>query len=103
MVRSSFDLLPQPFAWMPISAGKVKVISIISKEGNRENYIPIRTSKVFDVSAFEMAKYPVTNAQFSKFVDANGYAQRQWWTDEGWEARTQGLKVPLWDGSSPDS
>jgi formylglycine-generating enzyme required for sulfatase activity len=27
----------------------------------------------------------VTNAQYSHFVEAGGYTQRQWWTDAGWQ------------------
>ncbi|HEX7941382.1 MAG TPA: ergothioneine biosynthesis protein EgtB, partial [Gemmatimonadaceae bacterium] len=27
---------------------------------------------------------PVTNDQYAAFVDANGYATRAWWSDEGW-------------------
>jgi len=33
---------------------------------------------------FKLAKYPVTNAQFAAFM-TQGYDQRQWWTDAGWE------------------
>ena len=27
---------------------------------------------------------PVTNAQFLEFIDAGGYTEREWWSDEGW-------------------
>src|SRR5688572_23587970 len=83
------DLLPRPFAWMPILAGEVEVISIITKERPRANYIPEGTSQVFHVDAFEMAKYPLTNAQFAVFIAAGGYRQRRWWTDEGWQFKEQ--------------
>jgi formylglycine-generating enzyme required for sulfatase activity len=63
-------LLPQPFAWVDIPAGKVTV-----------------NSKTFDIPAFVIAKYPVTNAQFALFVQAGGYTTRQWWTDAGWSQR----------------
>jgi len=33
---------------------------------------------------FQMAKYPVTNAQFKCFVDAGGYDQEKYWTKAGW-------------------
>jgi formylglycine-generating enzyme required for sulfatase activity len=87
---TSFETLPQPFAWLTIPAGKVKIISIISKEGRGDdNYIPKGTSQIFDVPAFEIAKYPITNAQYGKFIEANGYRQRQWWTDAGWHENEQ--------------
>lgn len=36
---------------------------------------------------FEIAKYPVTNAQFKKFILAGGYSNPQWWSAEGWKRR----------------
>src|SRR5690606_19440719 len=37
-------------------------------------------------------KYPVTNHQFKRFIDAGGYGERDgarppWWSKEGWELR----------------
>ena len=49
------DFLPAPFAWIDIP-GK----------------------------GYSIAKYPITNAQFLKFVEADGYKQKKWWTDDGW-------------------
>ena len=37
-----------------------------------------------------MGKYPVTNAQFVKFVEAGGYNTERWWTKEGWQKRAEG-------------
>lgn len=37
---------------------------------------------------YRMAKYPVTNAQYAAFIRADGYHQRQWWSDTGWAWRT---------------
>jgi formylglycine-generating enzyme required for sulfatase activity len=37
-----------------------------------------------------ISKYPITNAQFAKFIDAGGYRERKWWTEAGWEAREEG-------------
>jgi hypothetical protein len=73
----SQDILPSPFAWMHIPPGQVTL-----KPGG---YLSEATT--FDVPAFEIAKYPVTNAQFEKFVKAKGYAQQQWWTAGGWHLR----------------
>lgn len=70
---SSIDILPQPFAWIDIPAGKVVV------DGETKT-----------VSPFQIAKYPTTNAQFAKFIEADGYNQRKWWTDAGWEAKLKG-------------
>ena len=42
---------------------------------------------------YSIAKYPITNAQYAKFIEAGGYDQRQWWTDAGWDAKEQGLAL----------
>ncbi|MET0680257.1 MAG: selenoneine synthase SenA [Burkholderiales bacterium] len=40
-----------------------------------------------DVAPFRMARRAVTNREFAQFVDAGGYARREWWTEEGWNWR----------------
>lgn len=55
---TSLDLMPEPFEW----------ISIAGKE-------------------YEIAKYPVTNAQFAKFIEAGGYNTQKWWTEAGWNQK----------------
>ena len=32
-----------------------------------------------------MARAPVTNGEFLEFVEAGGYRQRRYWSDEGWQ------------------
>lgn len=34
--------------------------------------------------SFQIARYPVTNAEYARFIEAGGYRERQWWTEEGW-------------------
>lgn len=41
------------------------------------------------VRPFRMSRTPVTNAQYAAFVDAGGYADRRWWSVEGWHWREQ--------------
>ncbi len=36
-----------------------------------------------------MGKYPVTNYQFARFIEAGGYAETQWWSEEGWKWRVE--------------
>lgn len=69
-----YDLLPEPFEWCEIPAGRVTI------EDHGE----------FEVAAFEMAKYPITNAQYGQFVEAGGYENQDWWTEAGWTARERG-------------
>jgi formylglycine-generating enzyme required for sulfatase activity len=69
---SSISLMPKPFDW----------ISIPNKD-------------------YSIAKYPVTNAQFRKFIDAGGYKADKWWTEEGLKHRKDGkwTKPRYWDNS----
>jgi formylglycine-generating enzyme required for sulfatase activity len=59
-----------------------------------ENYIPEGHSQIFDVPVFTISKYPITNAQYARFIRAGGYHEKKWWTAAGWEARGQGWN---WD------
>jgi formylglycine-generating enzyme required for sulfatase activity len=34
-----------------------------------------------------ISKYPITNGQFAKFIEAGGYKNQQWWTPAGWAQR----------------
>jgi len=36
------------------------------------------------VAPYRIARAPVTNAEFSEFVEAGGYRQQRYWTEEGW-------------------
>ncbi|CAK8675649.1 unnamed protein product [Clavelina lepadiformis] len=40
---------------------------------------------VVSVPKFEASKYMVTNREMLAFIRANGYQQRNYWTDEGWK------------------
>lgn len=44
-------------------------------------------AKPHKLPAFQIAKYPVTNAQFKRFVLAGGYNNPQGWSKEGWQYR----------------
>jgi formylglycine-generating enzyme required for sulfatase activity/energy-coupling factor transporter ATP-binding protein EcfA2 len=37
------------------------------------------------LDAFRIGMYPVTNQDFKRFVDAGGYARRQYWSEAGWQ------------------
>lgn len=71
-------ILPAPFEWINIPHGKVTL-----DDGHG----------IFDVPAFEIGKYPITNAQFALFIDDNGYMDKRLWTDTGWEWRVKAAKM----------
>lgn len=77
--RPVAQILGQPFAWCSIQAGRVRL--------ERGGYLTHNTSR--EVSSFKIAKYPVTNSQFERFIRANGYHEPRWWTSEGWRVRIE--------------
>ncbi|RLD05376.1 MAG: hypothetical protein DRI56_09740, partial [Chloroflexota bacterium] len=36
---------------------------------------------------YEIAKYPVTNLQYGRFIDAKGYKRQEFWSEDGWDWR----------------
>jgi iron(II)-dependent oxidoreductase len=48
-----------------------------------------------ELRPFRIARVPVTNAEFSEFVEAGGYSRREWWSEEGWTWRSrENLQAP---------
>ncbi len=70
------EMLPSPFDWIEIPGGN-GILKTRDKDVTLE--IPADT--------YWMAKYPVTNAQFAKFIEAGGYKTEKWWTEAGWQQR----------------
>ena len=42
-----------------------------------------------NIPSFEMARAPVTNSEFLRFVEDGGYARREHWSHEGWRWLTR--------------
>lgn len=90
-------LLPSPFAWCEIPGGEVKIV-----DSTVADYPVFR--QTVNVERFAMSKYPVTNAQYAKFIAAGGYQNKIWWTADGWKVHTGGQRIiehfikttPLW-------
>lgn len=84
-LKASLDLLPAPFEWITINCTPEQVplrprfLSSLNLYPARQLSRPTET--------YNISKYPITNAQFAKFVEAQGYKQQKWWTDTGWEYR----------------
>jgi iron(II)-dependent oxidoreductase len=50
-----------------------------------------------EVGTFRIARAPVTNEEFARFVDAKGYDDRAFWSDDGWHWRAQtGARHPVY-------
>ena len=79
--------------WCFIPAGTVMI------HGARGSYVRASKSESYAVDEFSIAKYPVTNAEFERFIAADGYNLKEFWTKEGWHYRQQeGWSQPkFWD------
>ncbi len=49
---------------------------------------------------FQIARYPVTNADFARFIAADGYTDRCWWTDHGWTFLQPGRHDYPWEDNA---
>jgi iron(II)-dependent oxidoreductase len=55
-----------------------------------------RPAHAVEVPSFYLDTTPVTNASYTEFIAAGGYADPRWWTPAGWEHRQRaGLVAPL--------
>lgn len=49
------------------------------------------------VKAFQIDRFPVTNGDFLRFIEAGGYRERAWWSDQGWAwVRRLHIEHPLY-------
>ena len=50
-----------------------------------------------EIKPFRIAKAAVSNADYLKFVEADGYSKKQYWDNEGWLwSQTSNLKQPIY-------
>ncbi len=93
-VRASkvYEILPPPFDWIEIPSG---VVDLVLNDDPKITLDRNHTRGI-QVQSFAIGKYPITNAQFNRFLLAGGYTNREFWTREGWNAP----KYPKWQ--NPD-
>lgn len=63
--------------------------------GGKESWEGGRVDRIY-VAEFQIARYPVTNAQFKCFVDAGGYGEERYWTEPGWAWRREKPEERHW-------
>jgi len=76
---TSLSIMPAPFDWIEIPGGHGTM-----KTNEHDVTLAIPTEPYW------ISKYPITNAQFAKFIEAGGYKQKKWWTEEGWQKCAEG-------------
>src|SRR5688572_14077967 len=55
-----------------------------------------RPARSMTLPAFRIARLPVTNAEYARFVAEGGYERREFWSEEGWARRAEeGWSCPL--------
>lgn len=76
--------LPDPFEWVQIPAGKVTL-----EDGHG----------IFAVAPFQIAKYPITVAQYTLFIEDKGYSTQAFWTQAGWDwKQKENINLPRYWG-----
>jgi len=55
-----------------------------------------RPAHEIDVPGFVIDRAPVANDEYLAFIEAGGYRERRWWSEDGWAWRTEtGAEAPL--------
>lgn len=86
--RQPIFTLPDLY-WIDIPAGKVTL------EGKKGSYIHEGQKQTFDVPAFAISKYPVTNKQYAEYVMETG-KEPKYWNDSKWNASLQPVVGVTW-------
>jgi formylglycine-generating enzyme required for sulfatase activity len=70
--KATQAILRPPFEWRPVEGGSV-ILQNAAHEGGTEG-------GSYQVTGFAIAKFPITNAQYEKFLEnPNGFANPRWW------------------------
>ncbi len=65
-------------AWITIPAGETWVNRVVNRKGIL-SFLKKWDSLPVDVPAFDIAKYPVTVAEYEAFIQDGGYQHDEWW------------------------
>jgi iron(II)-dependent oxidoreductase len=66
--------------WATIPAGPF----VMGATGDGFAYDNERPAHIVELPTFRIARRPVSNATWMRFVEGGGYQRREWWSDEGW-------------------
>jgi len=79
------DGLPD-IRWCDVPAG---TFLMGSTKKDKEAFNREQPQHKVTVSAFQISRYPVTNAQYRAFVEDGGYTAKEYWDAEGWKWKAQ--------------
>jgi len=43
------------------------------------------TTRTVSLRDYQVGKYPVTNCEYERFIEAGGYQDKRFWTEAGWQ------------------
>jgi formylglycine-generating enzyme required for sulfatase activity/glutaredoxin len=98
-VLEQLDLLPVPAGTAVLGLDDKMADRFINSYGEiwKDFFCRETPQHPVSVEAFDLARYPVTNAFYAQFIDAGGYDQPQYWTPDGWAWRlATGRTQPLY-------
>ncbi|GAB4547633.1 MAG: hypothetical protein Kow0063_42340 [Anaerolineae bacterium] len=73
-------------AWVEVPAGP---FLMGSRDDNPLAFDNEKPQFPMELPAYRIGRYPVTNAEFARFVEAGGYENRGFWTGAGWEWKVE--------------
>ena len=49
---------------------------------------------------YRIGRYPVTNNEYRRFIEAGGYQEQRWWTDNGWQNKGNRTQPYSWEDAT---
>ena len=88
--QTSGPTLPIEWAFVPGGASTIGCDGLQAIDNERPHH-DVR------LDSFEISRYPVTQGQFARFIEAGGYCERHWWDAAGWAwLEGSGVRAPLY-------
>jgi len=93
--RITEAILCPPFEWCRVQGGLVKIVNALHYGGNKGGE--------YQTASYAIAKYPITNAQYQRFLDdPNGFINMAWWEYSSeaiqWHKDHRKSKMTAFDG-----
>ncbi|MCP4358682.1 MAG: SUMF1/EgtB/PvdO family nonheme iron enzyme [Chloroflexi bacterium] len=73
---------PRLGVFVPVPAGEFWMGSEADSAVEAE-----KPAQIINLAGFQMARYPLTNVEYGRFIEADGYNERRFWTEAGWDWR----------------